>query len=681
MRIHNRFFIPLILYISILYLVTTVQAAQVELKWDQSPSQVAGYVIYYGTSSKGNAKHPDDFTYEFSEVIENTDATSVTLEALPDGEMYYFAATAFDADGEESDFSNEVSTMIGSEVLSVAAARASGDDGSNGPANTLDGDFGTRWSANGQGQWLELDLGSVHTVGQVAIAWYLGNQREAVFDLEVSSDGVNWTPVFSGVSNGTTTDLETFSFSPVAARFVRYVGLGNSQSAWNSVTELQIFTHPDTEPPTPEPPDTEPPTPEPPIAELPITAARASGDDGSNGPANTLDGDFGTRWSANGQGQWLELDLGSVHTVGQVAIAWYLGNQREAVFDLEVSSDGVNWTPVFSGVSSGTTTELETFSFSPAAARFVRYVGFGNSDNEWNSVTEMQIFTPSDTAPPNPVPPNPVPPVAELPIAAVQASGDDGNGPANVLDGDFATRWSANGQGQWLELDLGSVHTVGQVAIAWYLGNRREAVFDLEVSSDGVNWTPVLRDQHSSGTTTDLETFSFSPIAARFVRYVGLGNSQSAWNSVTEVRLFAQSDTTPPTPEPPVAELPITAVQASGDDGNVPANVLDGDFATRWSANGQGQWLELELGSVHTVSQVAIAWYLGDRREAVFDLEVSSDGVNWTPVLRDQHSSGTTTDLETFGFSPIAARFVRYVGLGNSQSAWNSVTEVQISGF
>ena len=240
MRTHYRFILAFMHFVAILCLVTTVQAAQVELQWDPSPDPVAGYVIYYGSSSKGNAQHPDDFTYEFSEVIENPDATSVTLEALPDGEMYYFAATAFDSDGEESDFSNEVSTMIGSEVLSVAAAQASSDDG-NVPANTLDGDFSTRWSANGQGQWLELDLGSVHTVSQVAIAWYRGDQREALFDLEVSSDGVNWTPVFSGVSSGTTTDFETFSFSPIAARFVRYVGSGNSQSTWNSLTEIQLF--------------------------------------------------------------------------------------------------------------------------------------------------------------------------------------------------------------------------------------------------------------------------------------------------------------------------------------------------------------------------------------------------------------------------------------------------------
>ena len=241
MRIYNRFFIPLILVIPILCLVTTIQAAQVELMWDQSSSQVAGYMLYYGTSSKGNAQHPDDFIYEFSKVIEDPDATSVTLEALPDGETYYFSATAFDADGEESNFSNEVSTTIGLEVLQVGAVQASGDDG-NGPANTLDGDFGTRWSVNGQGHWLELDLGGVHTVSQVAIAWFRGDQREAIFDLEVSSDGVNWTPVLRDQhSSGTTADLETFSFSPVAARFVRYVGLGNSGNEWNSLTEIQLF--------------------------------------------------------------------------------------------------------------------------------------------------------------------------------------------------------------------------------------------------------------------------------------------------------------------------------------------------------------------------------------------------------------------------------------------------------
>jgi Bacterial Ig domain len=36
------------------------------------------------------------------------------------------------------------------------------------------------------------------------------------------------------------------------------------------------------------------------------------------------------------------------------------------------------------------------------------------------------------------------------------------------------------------------------------------------------------------------------------------------------------------------ANLPITSVTASGNDGNVPSNVLDNNLATRWSSFGIG---------------------------------------------------------------------------------------------
>jgi hypothetical protein len=35
-------------------------------------------------------------------------------------------------------------------------------------------------------------------------------------------------------------------------------------------------------------------------------------------------------------------------------------------------------------------------------------------------------------------------------------------------------------------------------------------------------------------------------------------------------------------------QLPVAGVTASGDDGNVPRNTLDGDLATRWSDEGDG---------------------------------------------------------------------------------------------
>jgi len=158
----------------------------------------------------------------------------------------------------------------------------------------------------------------------------------------------------------------------------------------------------------------------------------------------------------------------------------------------------------------------------------------------------------------------------KLGVAAVTASTDDGNDPANTLDGDFDTRWSASGIGQWIRWDLGTVTPVSEVRLAWFRGNERQAYFDLQVSTDGSSWTDVLTSRTSSGTTLDLESFSFTGVDARYVRYVGKGNSSSAWNSLTEAEIHApgagipdDGDSLPDDWE--IARLGTTAY-APGDD-------------------------------------------------------------------------------------------------------------------
>src|SRR5881394_2670853 len=50
------------------------------------------------------------------------------------------------------------------------------------------------------------------------------------------------------------------------------------------------------------------------------------------------------------------------------------------------------------------------------------------------------------------------------------------------------------------------------------------------------------------------------------------------------------------------ARLPVILVTASADDGNVAANSLDNNLATRWSAQGDGQWIFFDLGTRFTVA-------------------------------------------------------------------------------
>lgn len=73
--------------------------AQVTLEWDPvSHPDLAGYKIHQGNSS---------LNYDFPIDVGNW--TSCTIADLLEGEIYYFAVTAYDNYGNESDYSNEVS--------------------------------------------------------------------------------------------------------------------------------------------------------------------------------------------------------------------------------------------------------------------------------------------------------------------------------------------------------------------------------------------------------------------------------------------------------------------------------------------------------------------------------------------------------------------------------------------
>ena len=73
-------------------------AQQVTLAWDASAStNVAGYRLYYGTNTG---------SYQF---VTNAGPALTQSVVLPHRGRWFFAATAYDTDGLESDFSNEVS--------------------------------------------------------------------------------------------------------------------------------------------------------------------------------------------------------------------------------------------------------------------------------------------------------------------------------------------------------------------------------------------------------------------------------------------------------------------------------------------------------------------------------------------------------------------------------------------
>ncbi|CAG7636071.1 chondroitinase-B domain-containing protein [Paenibacillus allorhizosphaerae] len=105
-------------------------------------------------------------------------------------------------------------------------------------------------------------------------------------------------------------------------------------------------------------------------------------------PPNTIDGTLSTRWAAKGE-HWIRFDLGESKPLQYALIAFLNGDKDKYSFDLDLSNDGVAWKRVFSGASSGQTSDLELFAFEQTPARYVLFSGHGNTKDAWNNINEF----------------------------------------------------------------------------------------------------------------------------------------------------------------------------------------------------------------------------------------------------------------------------------------------------
>ena len=111
-------------------LSSAAYAASVELEWDPNTEpQLAGYKVYWGNSS-GN--------YTNSKNVGNT--TFCTITELDEGKTYYFAATAYDGDGTESGYSDQITYTVPLSDSDADGVPDSQDAFPSNPAETTDTD-------------------------------------------------------------------------------------------------------------------------------------------------------------------------------------------------------------------------------------------------------------------------------------------------------------------------------------------------------------------------------------------------------------------------------------------------------------------------------------------------------------------------------------------------------------
>lgn len=117
--------------------------------------------------------------------------------------------------------------------------------------------------------------------------------------------------------------------------------------------------------------------------------------------------------------------------------------------------------------------------------------------------------------------------------------------PQYAVDGNLATRFT-DGQGQvggeYFQIDLCQNENVSGITVQDDDDTTDVATaYDVDVSLDGICWTTVFNSQATA--PVDL-TVTFTPVMARFVRYVQTGNDSNVpnvpWFSIDEINVQCQ---------------------------------------------------------------------------------------------------------------------------------------------
>jgi hypothetical protein len=251
---------------------------------------------------------------------------------------------------------------------------------------------------------------------------------------------------------------------------------------------------------------------------------------------------------------------------------------------------------------------------------------------------------------------------------------------SNATDGNITTRWSsAFSDPQWLQVDLGQPYNLSHATLTWEAAAA--SAYQLQTSNDGTNWTTVYSNNNSP---QDIQDTALSG-SGRYVRVYATGRASQWGDSLYELALYGTpvpgggttGGTTGGTGGTPVLLSQGKAATASSSENAAftAPMAVDGNAGTRWSsAFSDPQWLQVDLGASHSISQVVLNWETAYGK--AFQIQTSNDATNWTTVYSTATGTGGNQTLDVSG----TGRYVRLYGTQRSTQYGYSLWEFQVYG-
>jgi hypothetical protein len=297
-------------------------------------------------------------------------------------------------------------------------------------------------------------------------------------------------------------------------------------------------------------------------------------------------------------------------------------------------------------------------------------------------------------------------PLARTGWVATASSGTGADAPANLLDGNLATRWStdaAMAAGMWFQIDMGAANTVSQIVMDSNGSGDYARAYSVYVSNTAYTGgaTAGLGAAVTSGTAAATPvTASFAATSGRYIVVV-LGTvpaGVTAWWSVNELNAYGTSGGGTGAGGAGggtagaggsggaggaagigslLSRTGWVASASNTGGADVPANALDGSLGTRWSSGAvmaAGMWFQVDMGAAQAVSQIVMdSNGTGDYARA-YSVYVTNDPANLGTAV----ATGTATATPiTVPFTTATGRYIRVV-LGTipaGTTAWWSIQE------
>ena len=281
------------------------------------------------------------------------------------------------------------------------------------------------------------------------------------------------------------------------------------------------------------------------------------------------------------------------------------------------------------------------------------------------------------------------------------ASSVEGTGfeAAKAVDGSATTRWASvepATTAQWIYVDLGSATAIGQVILKWEAAYATS--YQVQTSNDATNWTSIYTTTTGDGATDDLAVSGSGRYLRVNMTVRGTAYGYSLWELEVYGTSGATATNTVVVPTATKTNTPVaaaTATNTSAPSGNLAlgkttaassvessayavANAVDGSASTRWASvepAPNAEWIYVDLGASYSISRVFLNWEAA--YATGYQIQTSSDAVNWASIYTTTTGNGATDDLTGLSGS---GRYIRVNMTARGTAYGYSLYEFEVYG-